>query len=165
MAKPTQRTEAHHYKAAKAVTRMRTMAVVVDGWPWQQWEADLSLPDRPRGVRLSEKNSGKLAETARESKARRVENLSLWAHPQRGQSDRSSGSAFSPFSLRWLLPCQWLHALQMRGEPHVPFLAGSSRRQKCSCPRSQCVVQCGCIASSVLPAMVASRSQPSNSST
>ena len=65
MAKPTQRTEAHHYKAAKAVTRMRTMAVVVDGWPWRQWEADLSLPDRPRGVRLSEKNSGKSAETAR----------------------------------------------------------------------------------------------------
>ena len=100
MARPTQQTEAHHYKATQAVTRMRAMAVVVDGWPWRQWEADLSLPDRPRGVRLSEKNSGKSAETARESKARRVENLPLWAHPQRGQSDRSSGSASSPFSLQ-----------------------------------------------------------------
>ena len=165
MVKPTRQAMAHHYKAAVAEQRMRTMAVVVSCLSWRQLEADLSLPDRPRGVRLSEKNSGKSAEIARESKARRVENLSLWAHPQRGQSDRSSGSAFSPFSLWWLLPCQWLHALQMRGEPHVPFLAGSSRRQKCSCPRSQCVVQCGCIASSVLPAVVASRSQPSNSST
>ena len=57
----------------------------------------LVLTGPPTRGALSEKNSGKSAETARESKARRVENLSLWAHPQRGQSDRSSGSAFSSF--------------------------------------------------------------------
>ena len=85
MVKPTRQAMAHHYKAAMAVRRMRTMAVVVGCWPWRQWEADLPLPDHPRGVRLSEENSGKSAETARVSKARRVESKRavrqiLWFH-------------------------------------------------------------------------------------
>ena len=100
MVKPTRQAMAHHYKAAAAGQRMRTMAVVVSCWSLRQLEADLSLPDRPRGVRLSEKNSGKSAGTAHGLKARLVVDLSLWAHPQRGQSDRSSGSASSPFSLQ-----------------------------------------------------------------
>ena len=64
MVKPTWQTEARHSKAAMAGLRMRTMAVVVCCCSRQQWEADLSLPDRPGGVRLSEKNSGKRIEGA-----------------------------------------------------------------------------------------------------
>ena len=45
----------------------------------------LVLTGPPSRGAFIRKNSGKSAETARESKARRVENLSLGAHPQKGQ--------------------------------------------------------------------------------